>query len=69
MRILGRNVRIASETSLENNNSQLKRFDVDFDELEGYLSGYAHQGLPDKEEVSCRAENTMKRIGASTTML
>ena len=35
------NVRISTETSLENANSHLKRFGVDFDELRGYLSGYA----------------------------
>ena len=69
IRILNDNVRVSTETSLEKANSHLKRFDADFDELRGYLSGYARQGLPDKEEISCRAENTMKRIGASTTML
>ena len=57
------------ETSLEKAYSRLKRFDADFDELRGYLSGYARQGLPDKEVISCRAENTMKPIGASTMML
>ena len=62
------NVRFSLETRLENANSHLKRFDADFDELEGSLRGYARQGLSDKEEISCRAENTTKPIGASTTM-
>lgn len=57
------------ETDIEDANRHLKRFDADFDELEGSLSGYAPQSLPDKEEISCRAENTMKPIGASTMML
>ena len=56
------------EIGIEYANRHLKRFDADFDELEGSLSGYAPQSLPDKEEISCRAENTMKPIGASTTM-
>ena len=32
---------ISTETSLEKAYSRLKRFDADFDELRGYLSGYA----------------------------
>ena len=56
------------EIGIEDANRDLKRFDADFDELEGSLSGYARQGLSDKEEISCRAENTTKPIGASTTM-
>ena len=56
------------EIGIEDANRDLKRFDADFDELEGSLRGYARQGLSDKEEISCRAENTTKPIGASTTM-
>ena len=41
------------EIGIEYANRHLKRFDADFDELEGSLSGYAPQSLPDKEEISC----------------
>ena len=38
---MNENVWISTETSLEKAYSRLKRFDADFDELRGYLSGYA----------------------------